>query len=284
MKNVIILCIAFALLLAGCVSPATNESAPQTPTPEPAQKIGQEDPLPQQQETSQDSSELSQTLSDWVLGTQYGIESVYVDDGTEKVIIVISDEDYSKLQDYDFTDIKNSIDDILSMYYLNGGYDIVFSNGEALTESQEQETDEALDEAQRSEPAHQPQLDEIVNLIFIHHSVGENWLNAGLNRMLNENGFHVADTYYGWREMGDRTDTSDWPDWFNDDVMPTVYNELGNMTGYNDIEPAAGENTIVMFKSCFPNSDVGSSISDEKRYITACWTIFRHTQTRCLFS
>ena len=27
--------------------------------------------------------------------------------------------------------------------------------------------------------------------------------------------------------------------------------------------PAPGENTIVMFKSCFPNSDVGSDISDE---------------------
>ena len=48
----------------------------------------------------------------------------------------------------------------------------------------------------------------------------------------------LYDTYYGWGEMGDRTDTSDWPDWFNDDVMAMVYGELGNMTGHNSIAAA----------------------------------------------
>ena len=103
-----------------------------------------------------------------------------------------------------------------------------------------------------------------VNLVFIHHSVGENWLNDGLCRALNDRGYNVADIYYGWREYGDRTDTVDWPLWFTDEVMGLVYQEMGNMTAPNTLRPAPGENTIVMFKSCFPNSDVGSDISDEK--------------------
>jgi hypothetical protein len=104
----------------------------------------------------------------------------------------------------------------------------------------------------------------VVNLVFIHHSVGENWLNGGLCQALNDNGYHVADIYYGWREYGDRTDTVDWPMWFTDEVMDLVYQELGQMTAPNTLDPAPGENTIVMFKSCFPNSDVGSDIADEK--------------------
>jgi hypothetical protein len=103
-----------------------------------------------------------------------------------------------------------------------------------------------------------------VNLVFIHHSVGENWLNDGLCQSLNDRGYNVADIYYGWREYGDRTDTVDWPMWFNDEVMSLVYQETGNMTAPNTLRPAPGENTIVMFKSCFPNSDVGSDISDEQ--------------------
>jgi hypothetical protein len=102
------------------------------------------------------------------------------------------------------------------------------------------------------------------NLVFIHHSVGENWLNDGLCAALNANGYHVADIYYGWREYGDRTDTVDWPTWFTDEVMTLVYQELDTMTAPNSLEAAPGENTIVMFKSCYPNSDVGSSITDEQ--------------------
>jgi hypothetical protein len=104
----------------------------------------------------------------------------------------------------------------------------------------------------------------VVNLVFIHHSVGENWLNDGLCRALNDNGYHVADISYGWREYGDYTDTVNWPTWFTEEVMSLVYQEMGSMTAPNAIEPAPGENTIIMFKSCFPNSEVGSNISDEK--------------------
>jgi len=74
----------------------------------------------------------------------------------------------------------------------------------------------------------------------------------------------VADISYGWREYGDHTDTADWPTWFTDTVMNLVYQEMDTMTASNSIQPAGGENVIIMFKSCFPNSDVGSSITDEQ--------------------
>ncbi|MBN2879095.1 MAG: hypothetical protein JXN65_05625 [Clostridia bacterium] len=202
-----------------------------------------------------DAEAINQTLQDWVLGTNYKINDAELDLVNSAVNISITESDYEALESYELEDIKTGIEDILSFYNIEKDFKIVFSSGEAI------ETD--------SEPAVEMNTEnpigETVNLIFIHHSVGENWLNAGLNDMLNENNIHVADTYYGWGEMGDRTDTSDWPDWFSDDVMPDVYNELGNMTGHNSIAPAEGENTIIMFKSCFPNSDVGSSIQDEKR-------------------
>ena len=204
-----------------------------------------------------DEAAITQTFSDWALGTEYGIDTINLDLEQKSILIEISDENYSKLEDYEIADIKTGIQDILDFYDLTGNFSIKFSGNDSS---------EMLDgEPINNMATTQENIDsDIVNLVFIHHSVGENWLNAGLNEMLNENNFHVADTYYGWGEMGDRTDTSDWPDWFTDSTMPLVYNELGNMTGYNSISAAPGENTIIMFKSCFPNSDVGKFIDDEK--------------------
>ncbi len=108
-----------------------------------------------------------------------------------------------------------------------------------------------------------------VNLIFIHHSVGSNWLSDGLTAGLNGSGYHVADITYGWTGgsgtvYGDHTDTGDWPTWFTNTVMNLVYAEMDPMSASNTVDPAPGANTIVMFKSCYPNSDVGSGIDDEK--------------------
>ncbi len=116
----------------------------------------------------------------------------------------------------------------------------------------------------------------IVKLVFIHHSVGRNWLETGngnLGKQLNENNYYVNECYYGWDEhpdtahyevMGDHTDTEDWPYWFNDVVMPSVYKTESHPSYTNNIENPGGENEIVMFKSCYPNSDVGATIEDEK--------------------
>jgi hypothetical protein len=111
---------------------------------------------------------------------------------------------------------------------------------------------------------------EIVNLIFVHHSCGENWLNNGnLGIELNNSMYHVADTYYGWGpdSIGSYTNTSHWTTWFdlnNSTYMDALYTEMDTMTATNTQEEAIGENTIIMFKSCYPCSEVGSSIDDEK--------------------
>jgi hypothetical protein len=114
--------------------------------------------------------------------------------------------------------------------------------------------------------------DEVVKLIFIHHSTGENWLTDGygdLGRTLGENNYFVSDTNYGWGpdSIGDRTDIPNWTEWFASDSTPTymdaVYNESGQNSSYTrTLSDPGGENEIVMFKSCFPNSALEGSPND----------------------
>ena len=46
--------------------------------------------------------------------------------------------------------------------------------------------------------------------------------------------------------------------------MPYVYSNNYHSAYTNTIPNPGGENEIIMFKSCFPNSEVGTSINDEK--------------------
>jgi len=111
-----------------------------------------------------------------------------------------------------------------------------------------------------------------VKLIFIHHSVGENWLTDGygdLGLTLAQNNYFVSDTNYGWGPdgIGDRTDIVDWPEWFvgpeSERYMQAVYSESGQHADYTRLfDDPGGENTIVMFKSCFPNSELAGSPDD----------------------
>lgn len=111
-----------------------------------------------------------------------------------------------------------------------------------------------------------------VRLIFIHHSSGGNWLatgNGNLGSALNANNYYVSETDYGWDAepgdgLGDHTDTPDWPSWFNNEKMSYVYNSNYHSAYTNTISNPGGENEIIMFKSCFPLSEVGDSINDEK--------------------
>ena len=101
-----------------------------------------------------------------------------------------------------------------------------------------------------------------VKLIFIHHSCGENWLsdsNGGLGKTLAQNNYFVSDTNYGWgpNSIGDRTDITDWPDWFtgprSGEYLGALYSESEQHCQYaRTAEDPGGENRIVMFKSCFP--------------------------------
>jgi hypothetical protein len=114
--------------------------------------------------------------------------------------------------------------------------------------------------------------DQRVKLIFIHHSSGENWLaddNGGLGLALNQNNYFVSDTNYGWGpdSIGDRTDIPNWPEWFRSSHTPTYMNALFNENDQHasytrTLANPGGQNQIVMFKSCFPNSDLTGNPGD----------------------
>ena len=108
--------------------------------------------------------------------------------------------------------------------------------------------------------------DRVIKLIFIHHSCGENWLADGhgdLGRALARNNYFVSDTNYGWGPdgIGDRTDIPDWPEWFigpnSKKYLSALYREYGKNSPFSrNVSDPGGENRIIMFKSCFPNSNL----------------------------
>jgi hypothetical protein len=114
-----------------------------------------------------------------------------------------------------------------------------------------------------------------VRLIFIHHSTGENWLsndNGKLGISLRDNNYFVSDTNYGWgpedldagsERIGDHTDIGNWYSWFrgphSSAYLSALYAESGQNCSYSRMDEnqnPGGENEIIMFKSCFPNSNL----------------------------
>jgi len=107
------------------------------------------------------------------------------------------------------------------------------------------------------------------DLVFIHHSVGNQWLNRQLNPSLNDALLakdyidERNDIYYDvevppdpgrpdslaidGKDPGDHTDMEHWVRWFND------YRQGVKAHGTAD-----GYNRIIMFKSCFPASNVSA--------------------------
>jgi hypothetical protein len=117
-----------------------------------------------------------------------------------------------------------------------------------------------------------------VRLIFVHHSTGENWLaddNGRLGLALLNNNYFVSDTNYGWGpdSIGDNTDIGNWWQWFRGpnsaSYMNALYNETGQNSSYSRLATTPpGQNGIVMFKSCFPNSALQGSPGDPVPLIT----------------
>lgn len=111
-----------------------------------------------------------------------------------------------------------------------------------------------------------------VRMVFIHHSTGENWLsdeNGRLGLVLQDNNYYVSDTNYGWGPdaIGDKTDLGDWWLWFrgpeSSKYLNALYNESGQNSQYSRLtQNPGGENEIIMFKSCFPNSALQGSSKD----------------------
>jgi len=140
------------------------------------------------------------------------------------------------------------------------------------------EASETYDSSPTDITSEVPAPDHVVRLVFIHHSCGENWLSddsGGLGFALMGNNYFVSDTYYGWGPedpslggvIGDYTDVGNWWNWFegpsSGTIMRAVYTEDQQATWYSRLDDnPGGENEIVMFKSCFPNSNVEGSPSD----------------------
>jgi hypothetical protein len=118
-----------------------------------------------------------------------------------------------------------------------------------------------------------------VRLIFIHHSTGENWLadsNGKLGITLKKNNYFGSDTNYGWGPadqdvgsdtIGDHTDIGHWYNWFvgpnSSTYLKALYREKNKHCSYSRLSKnPGGENIIIMFKSCFPNSNIGGKPSD----------------------
>jgi len=110
-----------------------------------------------------------------------------------------------------------------------------------------------------------------VKLIFIHHSTGQAWLDdghGGLGLALRDNDYFVSDTNYGWGpdSIGDTTDLGHWWTWFrgprSSTYMTALYAESGQNCSFSRLATdPGGENEIVMFKSCFPNSQLSGPSS-----------------------
>ena len=115
-----------------------------------------------------------------------------------------------------------------------------------------------------------------VKLIFIHHSTGGQWLAdkfGGLGKALMANNYFVSATNYGWGpdNIGDRTDIIHWPEWFTgsnrDTYMDALFKENGQNFGdfgkWSRLRNnPGGENQIIVFKSCYPNSDMWGAPDD----------------------
>ena len=110
-------------------------------------------------------------------------------------------------------------------------------------------------------------------IVFVHHSTGSAWLQdgyGGLASALGANNYFVSDTNYGWGPgaIGDSTDIGHWWTWFRGPVGDHLHDgalrqsQEINSSYARSLANPGGENTIVMFKSCFPNSAVGGSPAD----------------------
>jgi hypothetical protein len=118
-----------------------------------------------------------------------------------------------------------------------------------------------------------------VKLVFVHHSTGEGWLadqGGGLGLALRDAGWFVSDTNYGWGPadadagggtIGDHTDIGNWWSWFvgphRDTYVAALLAESGQNCDYaRRATDPGGSNRVVIFKSCFPNSQLAGSPSD----------------------
>lgn len=119
---------------------------------------------------------------------------------------------------------------------------------------------------QTMSPSTDPRLPAPVDLLFIHHSVGGQWLadrgaldgekgiyrthpnGGGLRARLAAIGFQVHEASYG-SVIGEHTDVFDWLPKFRDHMT-----EVLRCASQDELLPEGRCNRVVVFKSCFPNN------------------------------
>lgn len=114
-----------------------------------------------------------------------------------------------------------------------------------------------------------------LSMVWLHHSTGDRLLRGGLLDALKADGIQFHDINYEEAVVdgfviGDHTDVDDWPKTFN---TPKFFDkvkswELGGDKRAHD---------IVMFKSCYPNSDIktDAQLDDYKRYFDSLLPTFQ---------
>lgn len=124
------------------------------------------------------------------------------------------------------------------------------------------------------------------DLMFIHHSCGQHWLDNSLRAALDAKAYidEVNEITYGTvvapdtgrpaslgDTAGENTDMYHWTLWFNDYLDHVLVHGC-----------ATGTNRMVMFKSCYPNSDITSAGAtpgdpfDSTPTLTNYQAVFRH--------
>ena len=109
-----------------------------------------------------------------------------------------------------------------------------------------------------------------LNLLFIHHSCGGQWLadkgppdckdcickthpnGGGLRRLLQKNNYIVYEASYN-SIIGDKTDIQNWPSKFKNHMDRILRTKI-----QDELLSPGEKNSIVMFKSCFPNNNFTS--------------------------
>lgn len=117
------------------------------------------------------------------------------------------------------------------------------------------EMDKALQESSASINTLTDMIDRKVahRAVFLHHSVGKGILNqGGLRDSMLDLGILVRGATYG-DEIGEDTDICDWAPKFETDIDRIFSFKAHPNQYYSD----ATQNDIVIFKSCYPNSNIG---------------------------
>ena len=125
-------------------------------------------------------------------------------------------------------------------------------------------------------------------ILFIHHSCGSNWMKSGLVAALADPrnphskarySFHEAEygSYLGEGDssVGRYTDLRDWYVKFREDLdRPGDAVDMLNCRHQDETYTDGGANTIIMFKSCFPNSNIlppDTTIDLDDPAVRAAW-------------